>query len=468
MSHSIPHIVVVGDALLDVDIDGTVSRICPDAPVPVFDETHATPRAGGAALAATLAARTGAEVTLVTAVGDDDSGETLLHLLAHEGVEVIDLRLSGATPEKVRMRSNGQSLLRVDRGGPEGVVGEAIADAVRAVGLGSAVLAADYGRGVTDLDPLRQALDVVTAPLVWDPHPRGGPPVAGATVVTPSQAELFAAVPEGQQRGSELGACAERAQALVGQWSVGSVAVTMGAAGAMLARAEGAPLVVPARAITAGDPCGAGDAFAAAVTSLLGSGIVLPEAIERATAIATDFVEAGGAAALTVAGARPAAEPPNLRPGRAPWHGANRAAAAPVDEPTVVATGGCFDLLHAGHVSLLETAAALGDRLVVLINSDRSVARLKGPGRPIQSEADRRAVLLALACVDDVVIFDEDTPSVALDRLRPAVFVKGGDYAGVVLPEAEVLGRWGGQIAIVPYLDGRSTTRIVQEARRGN
>lgn len=464
MSRSLTHIVVVGDALLDVDVDGSVNRICPDAPVPVFDESLATSRPGGAALAATLSARAGARVTLVTAIGHDDAGATLLHLLDREGMQVIDLRLSGTTPEKVRLRANGQSLLRVDRGGPEGVVGEAIADAVDIIGQASAVLVADYGRGTAALDPLCQALAAGHAPVVWDPHPRGGPPVPGSTVVTPSQAELFTAMPEGPG-GPGLAACAERAQALVRRWDVGAVAATMGPAGALLARADGAPFVVPARRITAGDPCGAGDAFASAVVSALGSGVVLPEAIERATAIATDFVEAGGAAAFAVAGA----EHPTPRSVSGPRVGLGGAGRAPdaADAPRVVATGGCFDLLHAGHVSLLESAAALGHRLVVLINSDRSVAHLKGPGRPIQSEADRRAVLMALACVDDVIIFGEDTPSEALDRLRPAIFVKGGDYAGVDLPEAAVLERWGGQIAIVPYLDGRSTTRLVQEARRG-
>ena len=135
---------------------------------------------------------------------------------------------------------------------------------------------------------------------------------------------------------------------------------------------------------------------------------------------------------------------------------------------TVVATGGCFDLLHAGHVSLLNAARSLGDRLVVLLNSDRSVARLKGPDRPIQSEDDRREVLLALGCVDDVVIFDEDTPVAALERLRPQVWVKGGDYSGLDLPESAVLSRWGGQAVTVPYLSGRSTTRLIMEARRAD
>jgi rfaE bifunctional protein nucleotidyltransferase chain/domain len=129
---------------------------------------------------------------------------------------------------------------------------------------------------------------------------------------------------------------------------------------------------------------------------------------------------------------------------------------------TLVATGGCFDLLHPGHVSTLERARRLGDRLVVLLNSDASVRRLKGPGRPVQDEQDRAAVLRSLACVDDVVVFDEDTPAEALRRLRPDVFVKGGDYSSAELPEAAVLAEWGGTVLTVPFVDGRSTTGLLQ------
>jgi rfaE bifunctional protein nucleotidyltransferase chain/domain len=132
---------------------------------------------------------------------------------------------------------------------------------------------------------------------------------------------------------------------------------------------------------------------------------------------------------------------------------------------TVVATGGCFDLLHAGHVAVLQQARALGDCLVVLLNSDASVRRLKGPTRPLQPQDDRATLLRALGSVDAVVVFDEDTPVAALERLRPDVWAKGGDYALADLPEAPVLAQWGGQAVVLPYLDGRSTTALVSGAR---
>ena len=132
----------------------------------------------------------------------------------------------------------------------------------------------------------------------------------------------------------------------------------------------------------------------------------------------------------------------------------------------MVATGGCFDLLHAGHVHVLRTARRLGDCLVVCLNSDDSVRRLKGRGRPLVPAADRAAVLRALACVDAVALFDEDTPEAVLDRLRPDVWAKGADYTVEELPEAALLARWGGRAVVLPYLQGRSTTHIVQEVER--
>ena len=129
----------------------------------------------------------------------------------------------------------------------------------------------------------------------------------------------------------------------------------------------------------------------------------------------------------------------------------------------MVATGGCFDLLHAGHVETLMAARALGDCLVVCLNSDASVRRLKGPGRPVVSQVDRAALLSAMACVDAVAVFDEDTPETVLDRLRPDVWAKGGDYAGAELPEAAVLARWGGRAVVLPFLPDHSTSRLIEE-----
>ncbi|WP_249933115.1 PfkB family carbohydrate kinase, partial [Blastococcus sp. CCUG 61487] len=226
-----------------------------------------------------------------------------------------------------------------------------------------------------------------------------------------------------------------RAEALIAHWGVGAVAVTMGARGALLSYGSGAPMVVPAVPVTGGDPCGAGDSFAAAAALALADGAVTGEAVAAAVAFASAFVARGGASSWD-------RETPNVvaEPGADAVIARVRAAGG-----TVVATGGCFDLLHPGHVATLRAARGLGDCLVVCINSDDSVRRLKGPTRPLVTAADRARVLEALEFVDAVVVFDEDTPSEVLDRLRPDVWAKGGDYAGAELPESQVLRRWGGQ-----------------------
>jgi rfaE bifunctional protein nucleotidyltransferase chain/domain len=210
--------------------------------------------------------------------------------------------------------------------------------------------------------------------------------------------------------------------------------------------------VIPAPTVAAGDACGAGDRFAASAAAALADGAVTLEAVQTAVLAAARFVGDGGAAAF--AGGVPAASAPEPDP----------VARARATGGTVVATGGCFDLLHAGHVATLEAARALGDVLVVCLNSDDSVRRLKGDSRPLVPQGDRARVLAALEPVDAVVVFEEDTPAEVLRRLRPDVWVKGGDYAGAELPEAAILREWGGVSVVLPYLDGRSTTQLVTTA----
>jgi rfaE bifunctional protein nucleotidyltransferase chain/domain len=237
----------------------------------------------------------------------------------------------------------------------------------------------------------------------------------------------------------------------VGAWQAHAVCVTLGAGGALLSRGEESPSIVPAPRVRTSDTCGAGDRFATAALAALVDGAVTLEAVQQAVVAAAAFVEAGGASSY---GAAPVA---TGGPGVA-----DRVRAA---GGTVVATGGCFDLLHAGHVATLEAARALGDCLVVCLNSDASVRRLKGESRPLVPQADRARVLAALECVDEVVVFEEDTPVEAIRRVRPDVWAKGGDYAGADLPEAALLREWGGQAVVLPYLTGRSTTSLVASAR---
>ncbi len=236
---------------------------------------------------------------------------------------------------------------------------------------------------------------------------------------------------------------------------------------------DGPAVAATAEHVPVGDPCGAGDRFASRAAELLGAGASVPEAVRAAVAAASAFVAAGGAAAAGQRGSAGAfrATAGGRTPTRNTQAPARNARATDVIAAvrarggTVVATGGCFDLLHAGHVQTLQAARALGDCLVVCLNADASVKRLKGPSRPLVPEADRAAVLLALGCVDAVELFAEDTPIAALERLQPDVWVKGGDYAAAELPESPVLASWGGRAVILPFVEGRSTTRLIEEAR---
>jgi rfaE bifunctional protein nucleotidyltransferase chain/domain/rfaE bifunctional protein kinase chain/domain len=451
-------LLVIGDALLDRDLEGSADRLSPDAPVPVVAGIESTARAGGAGLAATLAARDGREVTLITALSSDAAGRELAVLLEAEGIAVVDLGLDGATPEKIRVRAGGTSIVRLDRGDDGGEVGSATLDARLAIGRANGVLVADYGRGVARDPRLRASLERLRAdvPVVWDPHPRGPAPTSGATLVTPNrgEAERFAAGVEGEG----LAGVTARARELVRRWSAIYVSVTMGPLGALIAGADdGAPVIVPAPAVAHGDPCGAGDRFASAAAGALADGRLPSEAVAVAVAAASGFVAAGGAAA------HGRTKPQDPRP--APEDAITLAARVRAEGGTVVATGGCFDLLHAGHVQMLERARALGDCLIVCLNSDASVGRLKGPDRPLNDEHDRAAVLRALRCVDEVAVFGEDTPEAVLAGLRPHLWCKGGDYTASALPEAPLLETWDGQAVILPFLAGRSTTSLIEQAR---
>ena len=453
-------LVVVGDTLLDADVEGTAERLCPDAPVPVLDATGQRQRPGGAGLAALLAARAGHSVVLVTALGADPPARLLADLLASR-VEVVRMPLRGATVCKTRIRAGGQSLLRIDSGdgrAAAGPIGSRVHEALR---RGGAVLVADYGRGVAANPTVRGTLAELAGrvPVVWDPHPKGAVPVPGCRLVTPNEAEAL------RFAGSAgfAGAAVEgTSTALRDTWRCEALAVTLGARGALLCTPQGCEVVpVPGTAAPPGqDTCGAGDAFAAAVAGALLHGADPRQAVTAAVDAAARFVASGGAAALDAA----ATVNGMVRPGTGST-ALDVAARLHSAGSRLVATGGCFDLLHPGHLGLLRAARALGDGLVVCLNSDESVRRSKGPGRPIVPAADRMAMLEALEPVDAVAVFDEDTPAALLELLRPDVWVKGGDYTVAELPEAEVVRRHDGEIVIIPMVEGYSTSRLVSAVR---
>jgi D-beta-D-heptose 7-phosphate kinase / D-beta-D-heptose 1-phosphate adenosyltransferase len=482
-----PHVVVVGDVVLDQDVDGRTERLCPDAPVPVLDVTARRTSPGGAGLTALLVAASGVRVTLVAPLADDDGGRALRAQLAPR-MEVLALGHAGGTRRKIRIRSAGQSLVRVDDGGPGSPTEVPVQRLREALASADVVLVSDYGAGTTRDAVVRGLLaeSAQQRPLVWDPHPRGGDPVAGVTLATPNAAEAQGAVadlPDAALPATEdvMASC------LRGQWRARAVCVTAGSTGAFVASDGAEPLFVPAPTVSGGDPCGAGDRFAATAAVTLARGGSVARAVGAAVLDASRWVADGGAegyrqraeAQATAVGGAPEGVPAPDRPEVAvtaagdaegpglhavPGEGEDLAALAArlrSGDRRLVATGGCFDIVHAGHVATLQAARRLGDALVVLVNSDESVRRLKGPTRPVVTARDRARVLEAFDCVDAVVVFDEDDPRSALEQLRPDVWAKGGDYDDAELPEAAVVREHGGRVVLLPYLGGRSTTSIL-------
>lgn len=452
-------LLVVGDAMLDRDILGAVERVAPDAPVPVVEVQRTRERPGGAGLAARLLAGRGGEVTLASCHGSDPGGERLRELLAEAGVAPLALAATPATRVLTRIRAGGQSVARLDDRAPalEPTAAVDAAALEAAVSAADAVLVADYGSGIAAHPAVRNVLArwAPSRPMVWDPHPRGADPVPGVTAATPNRREAlhFAGAPAGGDLDGAAGLLLER-------WQARAIVATDGAAGAVTVLAGSPPLVTPAPHASTGDPCGAGDRFAGSLALALARGAVITEAVGEAVLDVAGWLDAGGVGTLDEPAVPVVPQPPGGDESVEHLLARIRAAGG-----RVVATGGCFDVLHAGHVSCLEAARRLGDCLVVLLNSDASVTRLKGTGRPVHTQEDRARVLLGLGCVDAVVVFDEDSPHAALERLRPDVWAKGGDYNADTLPEASLVRSWGGRVVLLPYLPGRSTTRIIQHAQ---
>jgi D-beta-D-heptose 7-phosphate kinase/D-beta-D-heptose 1-phosphate adenosyltransferase len=325
-----------------------------------------------------------------------------------------------------------------------------------------AVLVSDYGRGVAADPEVRAAVARAVArriPVVWDPHPKGPAPVPGVAVVTPNLAEARASAGDaGAVAGSGVPAALALAADLVARWDVRAVAVTLGARGAIVRHRHGASAAAPAPAVAETDPCGAGDHLAGDVAARLATGATVDEAVAGAVVGAAGFVARGGGGAVRRVGdawCQPAADGP---PPAAPVTSLDAACAlvarVRAAGGTVVATGGVFDPVRDGHRDSVAAARALGDCLLVLVNSDASARRRRGsPQAPL---ADRVAAVAALDGVDGVVSFDGDDPRGVLDALRPDLWVKGGDHDPADLPETPLVRSWGGEVVTVPYRGARN------------
>jgi rfaE bifunctional protein kinase chain/domain/rfaE bifunctional protein nucleotidyltransferase chain/domain len=464
-----PRIVVLGDAVLDCWMSGPSRRLSREAPVPVVevDRTHAAP--GGAANTAVNLAAMGAKVRLVSAVGDDDDGHTLRRLLERAGVDTAGVLVDGEGPTAAKRRivADEAMVARYDTLPPPRRIAGLVAALDAALDTEpDAVVVCDYGTGALD-DTTVVALAARRARcgvLVVDAHdPARWAPVA-PDVITPNAGEVATLLGRDLAGPDRAGAAEAAGAELRDRSGAASVVVTLDRDGALLL-ADGLPTHRTwTRPVPESRACGAGDSFTAALTLALAAGTPAPTAVELAQAAADVVVGRAGTAVCSTAdlAARIGASGGMLSTAE---ELARLVAAHRAEGRRIVFTNGCFDVVHRGHVAYLNQAKRLGDVLVVALNADESVRRLKGPDRPVNSLPDRAAVIGALSCVDHVVGFADDTPVDLLEALRPDVYAKGGDYTPEMLPETPTVAGYGGRVVILDYLADRSTTATLERIR---
>ncbi|MDQ0680324.1 D-beta-D-heptose 7-phosphate kinase/D-beta-D-heptose 1-phosphate adenosyltransferase [Arthrobacter pascens] len=480
-----PAITVIGDVMLDGWWNGNIERLCREAPAPVVDVTTREFAPGGAANTAMNLAALGARVSVAGIIGTDDAGVTLRKKLMEAGIDVRNLydHPSMVTTTKIRISSGGQVMLRIDDSAsavPEEALAALAASVRAAVELQEAVLVCDYGTGVL-VDPVRSSLIAALAvrgadgaegatarPLTvidaHDPRPWAG---LQPDLVTPNAQEaarmLDLRLPDGAGR---VDAVARHREALLAATGARAVVVTLDRDGTVLFSADGGSHRTWARPAAEKQASGAGDTFVAALTLAHSAGLPLTASLDLAQAAADVVVHQPGTSVCSTA--------------QLSRHLASFADTALSAEELIrqlevhrsqgqriVLTNGCFDVLHSGHTRYLNQAKQLGDVLVVALNSDESVRRLKGPGRPINAVADRAAVIAALSCVDYVTVFDTPTAIPLIEQLRPEVYAKGGDYTPEMLEETKSVEDYGGRVAILDYVAERSTTAVVKRIRDG-
>jgi D-beta-D-heptose 7-phosphate kinase/D-beta-D-heptose 1-phosphate adenosyltransferase len=469
------HVLVVGEAMLDRYLEGSSDRLCPEAPAPVvrLGGCHDVP--GGAGNTAANARALGARVSLLSVVGDDADADSLCRALQARGV--VDSHLvrqrGRATLAKDRVVVGSHVLVRLDRGdtaaADEAAEAAAIERLHKLFASCDAVVLSDYGYGVLTPRVVR-ALAALQARsprvLVADSKSLTAYRDLGMTAVKPNYQEALRLLGEGgngdgRDRAALLAARAER---LLERTGAQVVAVTLDVEGAVVLEQGRPPYRTYARPNPQSRAVGAGDTYAAALALALAARADTPAAAELAAAAAAVVVAKDGTACCSAAELRAAvAGPDKVWPDLAAL--LPRLAEHRRRGHRVVLTNGCFDILHRGHVTCLSQAKALGDVLVVGVNSDASIRRLKGLHRPVNPLEDRLQVLAGLGSVDYLVPFDDDTPHALVRAIRPEVFVKGGDYGRDRLPEAALVEELGGVVRILPFVDQRSTTNLIERIR---
>lgn len=460
MSENIRAALVVGDVMVDRYIIGETSRLSPEAPVPVVAAREHDLRPGGAANVASGVAALGVPVTLLAVTGDDIPARELGTLVGQFGVDFKPVAFNHLrTTEKVRIVSGPQQIVRIDyETGVDGPALEELMDRyVSMLPNYAAVIFSDYNKGVLSrLPEMLAAARRLGIPTFVDPKVANPEHYRDAFLIKPNAKEFAALF-------GENGALADRANEALGRYGWDHMVVTRSADGMTHFSKDGCERHFPAEAQEVYDVSGAGDTVLAALTVGFLRGMSVPEAIAQANAAASIAVSHAGTYVVTKddveaqlsecgGGKNKVRSLDELlrKLGQAKFNGAR-----------IVFTNGCFDILHAGHVRYLAEARRMGDLLVVGLNGDESIRRLKGASRPVNGFEDRAEVLAGLASVDFVVGFDEDTPTHLIEAIKPHVLVKGGDYSIETIVGAETVIALGGQVVTVPLVKDKSTTAII-------
>ncbi|HCI81871.1 MAG TPA: D-glycero-beta-D-manno-heptose 1-phosphate adenylyltransferase, partial [Ktedonobacter sp.] len=479
-------VLVIGDAMLDTYLEGNAARLCSEGPVPVIHRTEEHRFPGGAANTATNLRALDADVCFLGLVGNDTAAMQLRTALRERDIAddwlIEDETIT--TLHKLRILADGQYVVRFDEGGddiPSTTSVHKLLDALEAqYAHCDVVVISDYRYGVLCDAVIERLHNLHTAnpkPLLIDSKALHRFHDIEATVVTPNllEAQLLTNITLPETNTITSKHVLPIAQRLLTMLKTQHVAVTLGAQGVFLLDRSGKMTHLPAYPVAHANDVGAGDSFASAMALALASGGNIVEAaqigidaagiaVTRLRTSAVQYQELLQRVSLREFASQNAAKHPETR--QETWMQlASHLAVERMTGRSVVFTNGVFDILHAGHVQFLRQAKALGGNdgvLVVGINSDASVRRMKGAGRPINNERDRMALVAALDAVDFVVLFDEDTPTELIRALRPSLHVKGGDYAGESLPEAEAVREGGGQVVILPLAGAMSTSAVIE------
>jgi D-beta-D-heptose 7-phosphate kinase/D-beta-D-heptose 1-phosphate adenosyltransferase len=464
---------VVGDLMLDRYLIGEVERISPEAPVPVVLLKQQQERAGGAANVAANLAKLGIPTRLAGLVGNDVDGQILLNIISGMdiGIQAVVRSPSHPTTTKTRVVGGHQQMMRLDQEN-RGSFSQTDSEQLKSLileqlrGRPTVVVLSDYAKGVME-EPLTKTIiqeaGQLGIPVLVDPKGRDFSKYQGATALTPNKRETAEACGVNSHEAEQLLAAAQKLRTAL---SLEFLAMTRGEEGISLIEAEGVRHI-PATAKQVFDVSGAGDTVIATLAAGLVHGLKHDEALHLANIAAGVVVGKVGTMPITLeellqalaseesaTQADKICDLARLQGLVGKWRAQGE---------RIVFTNGCFDLLHAGHVTYLEAARKAGDRLVLGLNTDRSVSALKGPSRPVIHEADRARVLAALEAVDAVILFDEDTPLELIKAVRPDVIAKGNDYTEAQVVGAAEVKSWGGKVALIPIVPGRSTSKILEK-----